>query len=586
MKEKFQVMSKMMESLPDTLLLLNSSGCVEGYHSGNIDIFMGEDPVKRPIEELGHPWLVAAFEKAKFEASDCSASVCTMHTLKTGGRQFDFEVFAAARGEEVVLIIRDVTELTRKQRELQELFDNSCEATVLINEFGEVAGCNNKFLDLLQYSAKEEVIGSPFAKLSSKIQPDGKESEDEISRIMEIVRKKGNYQFEWWLQKLCGTLLPVEIVMAKQNIGGRKIFCVSCRDIINRKKIEYKLEYLGYHDQLTGLYNRRFYEEELKRLDVPRNYPLTIIVGDVNGLKLINDSFGHAKGDEVIKKMARSIVRGCRREDIVARLGGDEYVILLPETSSEEAEIVVKRIKAIAINEKVDSLAVSASFGWATKNDDTETTHDIFKRAEDFMYREKLFESSRIKASTISAIIKALNEKNEKEELHSIRVSNLCAEFGRKLGLPEEQIEQLSTLGRLHDIGKISVDDEILKKESMLDLEELEQVRRHPETGFRILSSLNDMAEIAEYVLAHHEQWDGKGYPKGLKGEEIPLQSRLLFILEAYDAMTSDKSYKQPLSVSEAVSELEKNSGIQFDPRLVEIFIKKVLTDNYNNDKV
>lgn len=575
-----------MESLPDTILLLNASGCVEGHHIGQIDLFGGENPIGLSIGEVDQPWLAAAFKKAKNEAWPGRAPIRVPHTFETEGRQFHFEVRAVAGREEVILIIRDVTELIKKQLELQELFDNSCEATVLLNELGEVAGCNNKFLDLLQYSTKEEVIALHFVKMSSKIQPDGKESEDEISRIMEIVRKKGNYQFEWWLQKLCGTLVPVEIVMAKQNIGGRKIFCVSCRDIIDRKKLEYKLEYLGYHDQLTGLYNRRFYEEELKRLDMPRNYPLTIIVGDVNGLKLINDSFGHAKGDEVIKKMARSIVRGCRKEDIVARLGGDEYVILLPETSAEEAEIVVNRIKAVALREKVDSLVVSASFGWATKTDDNETTDDILKKAEDFMYREKLFESSRIKARTISTIIKTLNEKNEKEELHSMRVSDLCREFGSKLKLSDEEIEQLVTLGRLHDIGKISVDDEILKKESLLEQDELDQVRRHPETGFRILSSLNDMAEIAEYVLAHHEQWDGKGYPKGLKGKEIPLQSRILFILEAYDAMTSDKSYKQPMSISEAVSELKRNSGIQFDPYLVDVFIKKVLTDNFKNDKV
>ncbi|MBP1743856.1 MAG: diguanylate cyclase protein,uncharacterized domain HDIG-containing protein, partial [Firmicutes bacterium] len=432
MKEYFQVIRTMMDSLPDMLLLLNASGFVEGYHRGkDIDIFSGKDPVNHDVRELGQPWLIAAFEQARTAASECGEPVSFEHTLATEGRQTHYEVRAVAGREDVLMVIRDVTQLKKKQLELQELFDNSCEAEVLLNELGEVTGCSNKFLELLQYSTKDEIVSLPFWKISSRIQPDGKESEDEISRIIEIVRKSGNHQFEWWLQKSCGTPVPAEIVMARLNIGGRKIFCASCRDIINRKKIEYKLEYLGYHDQLTGLYNRRFYEEELKRLDVPRNYPLTIIVGDVNGLKLINDSFGHAKGDEVIRKMAEVIVKGCRKEDIIARLGGDEYVILLPETSSEEAEVVVKRVKTIASDENVDSLIVSASFGWATKIDDTETTQDIFKRAEDFMYREKLFESSGIKARTISAIIKTLNEKNKREELHAIRVSNLCREFGR-----------------------------------------------------------------------------------------------------------------------------------------------------------
>lgn len=578
MKEYFQVLETMIDSFPDTLLLLSEQGCIEGYHFGKaFEMFRGKDPLNHDIRELGQPWLSAIFEQAKNNISGYAEPLNFRQSCEIDGIQRHFEIrVAAGRGEAILFIIRDAS----------ELFDNSCEATVLLDENGEITECNNKFLELVQYSSKEDLMSMPLEKLSSEHQPEGKESRDEISRIIGIVQECGDYKFEWWLRKLCGTPVPVEIIMAKLNIDGKKIFCLNCRDIISRKSMECKLEYLGYHDQLTGLYNRRFYEEELKRMDNPRNYPLTIIVGDVNGLKLINDSFGHAKGDEVIRRMADAIAMGCRREDIIARLGGDEYVILLPKTSSEEAETIVERIKVTSAKEKVDSLIVSASFGWATKIDDRSTAQETFKQAEDFMYRQKLFESSSMKSRTISAIIKTLNEKNEREELHSIRVSNLCREFGRQLNLTEKQIKQLGTLGLFHDIGKISVEEGILKKENGLDSEELEQVRRHPETGFRILSTVNDMAEIAEYVLAHHEQWDGKGYPKGIKGEEIPVQSRILSILEAFDAMTSDKSYKKALTLDQAVAELEKNSGTQFDPYLVNVFIKKVLTCNYKNVRV
>jgi diguanylate cyclase (GGDEF)-like protein len=340
---------------------------------------------------------------------------------------------------------------------------------------------------------------------------------------------------------------------------------------------ENKLEYLCYNDQLTGIYNRRFFEEVLSRIDEERSLPLTIVMGDVNGLKLVNDSFGHAMGDELLKKVVEVMKKGCRNGDIVARLAGDEFVILLPKTDVNEARQIIKKIKALALKENVDSVDISISFGYETKTNKEEKIEDILKKAEDHMYKRKLFESPSMRGKTVNAIITTLHEKNKREEQHSCRVSKLCERMGMALGLPEDDVRELKTVGLLHDIGKIAIEENILNKKGKLTNEELGEVKRHPEIGYRILSTVNDMSEMAEYVLAHHERWDGMGYPKALKGEKIPIQSRIIAIADSYDAMVSERSYRNALSEEVAIEEIKINSGMQFDPKLVNVFIGKVL---------
>jgi diguanylate cyclase (GGDEF)-like protein/PAS domain S-box-containing protein len=382
------------------------------------------------------------------------------------------------------------------------------------------------------------------------------------------------------LQQPCknGDIIWVEVSSKYRynSDGDIEIVGVS-RNIEERKQSEQRVLYLSYNDQLTGLYNRRFYEEELKRLDTGRNLPMTIVMADVNGLKLINDSFGHVMGDELLKKVAKVLKLGCRANDIIARLGGDEFVILLPKTDAFEAEQIIKRINEISASEKVDSIDLSISFGYETKNNEVEKIQDIYKKAEDNMYKKKLFESPSMRGKTIKAIINTLNEKNKREEQHSHRVSELCKRIGEALGLSEYDNEELKSVGLLHDIGKIAIDENILNKPGKLTEAEFEEIKRHPEIGYRIMSTVNDMSEMADYVLAHHERWDGKGYPKGLKGEEIPFVSRIIAIADAYDAMTSERSYRSALPEEVVIQELRKNAAIQFDPELVKVFVEKVL---------
>ena len=345
-------------------------------------------------------------------------------------------------------------------------------------------------------------------------------------------------------------------------------------DFTKRKMAEEKLIHLSYHDHLTGLYNRRFFEAELNRLNKPRNLPLTVIMADVNGLKLINDSFGHAAGDRLLVKVAESLKISCRADDIVARIGGDEFAVILPKTDKVDAEEIIHRIKQTAGNEQIDRCVLSIALGYGVKISANEDLSDIFADAENNMYKRKMYEGASMRSKTIEVIMNALYEKSARELAHSKRVGALCAHIASGLRLGEDKVNMLRIAGYVHDIGKIGTDEQILNKPDKLDECEWQELKKHPEAGWRILSSVKEFAEIADFVIAHHERWDGKGYPNALEGERIPIEARIIAVADAYDAMTSKRPYRHPMKEADAIEELKTNAGKQFDPKIIGVFLK------------
>jgi len=349
---------------------------------------------------------------------------------------------------------------------------------------------------------------------------------------------------------------------------------------IARREVQENIKYLGFHDPLTDLYNRRFFEEELNRLDTERNFPISIIMGDVNGLKITNDVFGHKYGDLLLKKVAGVLKRVCRADDIIARSGGDEFLILLPKTDYEEAEKMISRIKTELSKEKVKFIKCSMSMGAHTKLDKSHSIDEIQEIAEEKMYFVKSTEKKEFQQEAVDFMIKTLHENMEKEHIHSINVSQLCEIMGKEMDLSEKDIQNLKTSGYLHDIGKVALEPKYLDENYTLSSQEKTDVKRHAVLGYRILNSLDSTHELAEAVMFHHEHWDGSGYPKGLKGEDIPLNSRIITLVEYYDRLLFGNNGSSPLSKEETLSLIRSNAGAKFDPQLVEVFLKIMKKNN------
>jgi diguanylate cyclase (GGDEF)-like protein len=335
-------------------------------------------------------------------------------------------------------------------------------------------------------------------------------------------------------------------------------------------------ERLYYKDKLTGLYNKCFLDEEILRLDTKRQLPISLIMGDINGLKLINDAFGHYMGDRSLKKAAEIISGTCRSDDIISRIGGDEFVMLLPRTSEDMASSIVERIKRECENNPLDFIKINISFGAATKTSVDEDIYQTLGKAEERMYFNKLKESKKAKQSMINFLKSKLEKITFETKAHYDRLKELSLIIADELNLSDVQKEELRLLCEFHDIGKIGVSKNILQKTGSLNTEEWENIKRHSEIGYYIAKEFREATPIDELILIHHERWDGNGYPGFLKDEEIPIVARVFAIADAYDAMVNGRPYKDRMTNKDALKEIRDKSGSQFDPNIADIFIRKM----------
>lgn len=355
-----------------------------------------------------------------------------------------------------------------------------------------------------------------------------------------------------------------------------------CRNVTDRFLMEEQLKHLSLHDALTGCYNRAFFEEEMRRIEKGRDLSASLLICDVDGLKIINDSLGHAAGDAVLKKVAAILTESFRAGDLISRIGGDEFVVLLATNSVRTLEYAKRRIRRYLeeYNAKNPTLPISLSVGFAVSNSGSSPINmtALFKEADNNMYREKLHQKNSASSAIVQGLIKALEVRDYITEGHGDRLTSLMESFARQLGLPEQKFADLRLFAHFHDIGKVGIPDRILFKPDRLTPEEWGIMRQHCEIGHRIAVSTPELAPIAHWIMRHQEWWDGRGYPMGLKGESIPLECRILSIIDAYDAMTHDRPYRKAIAANEAMTEIQRCAGTQFDPQLVEEFTRLIHT--------
>ncbi len=346
-------------------------------------------------------------------------------------------------------------------------------------------------------------------------------------------------------------------------------------DITEKLRADDQIKFLSYHDKLTSLHNRAHIERILPEMEKAEAMPLSIIMADMNGLKLANDVFGHQQGDLLLLALARSLQKACRKTDIIARWGGDEFVILLPGTDKEACRKVCERIQQ-ACDEVTDcAIPLSVAIGTATKDAGTVRLTEMFSVAENKMYNDKLLKNRKVRKAIVASMEDVLISRNLENIGHLRRVKELVQEFIDSLGVDPSiaPVKILDQLVQLHDIGKVSIPAEILRSDRPLTHIEWEIIKSHSEIGYRMAQSIGEPA-VADLILAVHERWDGGGYPLGLIGDQSPFLARLFAIVDVYDVICHDRPYRLAVDRNAALKEIESGAGSQFDPNLTEQFVK------------
>jgi len=483
--------------------------------------------------------------------------------------------------------------LVEKLSLLERVVDSLPDATLAVDRKGKVVVWNRAAEEMTGVK-KEEILGRgnyacavPFygeqrPLLVNFVLGNGKEWErkyEKIERKGHILVGEGFAPFACGGRGLHFWTLAAPVYDHKGNLLGA-VQCI--RDIGKRKKMEDELRYLSTHDDLAGLYNRVHFEEELRRQEKGRSYPISLILCDLDGLKVVNDALGHERGDELLRRAAR-VIAGCvRGSDVVARVGGDEFAVILPQADRGAAEEVIQRIIETVKKDNAQhaDLPLSISMGTATAEDASHLLHDVYKEADNAMYRDKLTKRQEQRY----ALIRTIKAVLAKKDFHTEYMKELACMLGEAVGLSHEEMDTLRLLVDIHDIGKLKVPEHIIFKPGPLTEKERKEVQCHPEVGYRIALSSSELAPVAEFILQHHEWWDGQGYPRGLQGDQIHLLSRIVAIADVYEAMTTDRPYRKALSREDALAELRRCAGKQFDPHLVEIFIE-LLTEKASNGK-
>lgn len=496
----------------------------------------------------------------------------------------------------IIESIKDITlskeneeNLTKKKENLKNVYQQLSDiieflpdATFVVNEKKEVIAWNRAMEDLTG-TPKDKMIGRdkyayavPFYGKPRPMLLDLLESGKDLTKYnYRNAKKQGNTLYAETFSPVFESYLWSTAAPLYDSYGKKVGAIESMRDITDRKRMEEQLEYVGLHDLLTGLYNRTFFEKEMQHLEKQNTRSIGMIVCDIDGLKLVNDILGHDAGDRLLRNAATVLSRCFRKNDVIARIGGDEFAIILPNSSEATVKVIVNRVQEMFHTHNKENLEqpIFISIGYAFSKKAI-SLNELFKKADNNMYREKLYHNTSTRSAIVHTLMEALESRDLISEGHGVRVQSLVTALAEELGFSQQKITDLSLFAQFHDIGKVGIPDRILFKEGPLTTEEKDEMKRHSEIGFRIAQSSPDLLPIADWILKHHEWWNGKGYPLGIEKEDIPIECRMLAIADAYDTMTNEQTYQKAISPEDALEKLEAQAGKQFDPVLVNKFIQ------------
>lgn len=483
------------------------------------------------------------------------------------------KIFAVAGIYANLDIIKEKDKIIEEQENILKVVMDTLPGRVFFKDKeGRYVYVNKQFDEFYNKDGIGEVVG----KTNIDIHPTEELAAKYSREDNEVIKNKRSIKAETILysedgEEIYTEAVKVPVIDKSGDVAGVVGLVL---DVTEKKEAEKKLRKLSFTDILTGLYNRTYFEEKVKEFQSEEYLPVGVIMGDANGLKLVNDTLGHDQGDELLRLIAQALKDVCGEKQLIFRTGGDEFVILSKNTTEQECEIIIKNIFDRCKMYKHDLINVSISLGASVADSLNKSIYEALKEADDKVYRQKLLQKTSLNSSIMYSLQMGLEAKSLETEEHTDRVLANSIAIGEKLSLPMSVMDELTIVAKLHDIGKIGINEEILLKKGELTEDEFEVVKTHTEKGYRIVKASNQLDNVAKGVLAHHERWDGNGYPLKLEGEKIPLVSRIVSVADSYDAMTNNGIYKRCLNKEEAIEELKRCSGKQFDPIIVKAFIE------------
>ncbi|MBP1888746.1 diguanylate cyclase (GGDEF)-like protein/PAS domain S-box-containing protein [Clostridium moniliforme] len=568
-------MKILLENIPFAIWETDNNGNLVIVNKKFCNIFNVDE------EEVINNSLNDILEKQKIQIDlhkNLTEEIIFYHTIKNKPFEIHIVPIKQNNGIATIGIIIDKTkilELNKKilneKNMLELIIDSIPEAIFYKDKNDKFLGCNKAFEKILDVDRNNIIGKGPEVLPYTEVKKDSiRENDKNLMKFGRVETVETEY-----INKI-GAKKVLEDMKAPIRDKDNKIIGLVgvSREITQRKNFEDELKHLSYIDKLTGLYNRAFFDKKVNELKKEGCNCLSLIMGDLNGLKIINDSLGHFEGDRFLVGISNIVKEVIKEKGFAIRWGGDEIIILLPNVDKKDSIKMTNLIYRKCREANYKPVPLSISLGVATTCKSNKTIDDLILIAEKKLYKRKLLSNSKIREAILSSIKKNLDDKEVGTKNHNKRIIKLAKKLGEKLNLSQKQMEDLILVIMFHDVGKIGIPDKLLSKQEHLTKEEIELINEHTEKGYRIALSDPTISHIANSILSHHERWDGKGYPLGIKKENIPLEARIVYLLDSYDYMYNNEDNSKIRSKKECIEELKRQSGKKFDPFLTKELIK------------